>query len=68
MLINKIVKLVNHEDSKRDKKCEHKEQKSMHAHCREEKARNEQQIRHLKDVVKKLDKEIEVLREECDTL
>ena len=65
VLTSKVRYLLSKEDSeKREKRCEHKSPKEVHSLCREEKERSEKQVKKMKEVIKNLDQEIEMLKEE----
>ena len=64
-IVEKVRRLRG--DEKKKGKCEHVG-REVHSACREEVSRHEQQIRHLKEVVKGLDAELAVVRESHEQL
>ena len=71
-VLSQLKKMVS--EGRKEKRCDHRSHKDKerggdaHASCREERERNEQQLRSLKEVVKTLDQEIGNLREEGQLL
>ena len=56
LLFKKVKGLITGLEDSQKSRCSHKSDKHVHSHCREEQTKSQDQIKKLKELVKKLDK------------
>ena len=66
-IAERVRKLAAKGEERKKSRCQHSS-REVHSACKEEASRHEQQIRHLKEVVKEQDAELELLRESYEQM